>query len=79
MNKSAFKTKFRYYLHRSGYNQKQLAQALNLEASGISHRLSGNIPIKLEFLQRVCELLEVNGDEKQELFSLAGIQGHIQR
>ncbi|MBV7327410.1 hypothetical protein KFU94_03950 [Chloroflexi bacterium TSY] len=73
MPNTKFRNRFKYHLRRSRYNQKELAHELNIDASAISHRLSGRIPWRTEDLTRVCELMDVGSTEREELFRLAGL------
>ncbi|MEM7132447.1 MAG: tetratricopeptide repeat protein [Chloroflexota bacterium] len=73
MPTTQFRERFKYYLRRSRYNQKELAHELNIDASAISHRLSGRIPWRADFLMRICEVLELEESGQNELFDLAGL------
>ncbi|MBV7327404.1 hypothetical protein KFU94_03920 [Chloroflexi bacterium TSY] len=73
MPNTRFRERFKYYLRRSRYNQKELARELNIDASAISHRLSGRLPWRADFLERVCERLQITENERLELFELTGL------
>ena len=68
-----FRNKFRYYLRTSGYNQRELAHQLNVDASTLSKWVNGDNPWPVDALTTICELLELDGDVEQELFVLAGL------
>ncbi|MEZ4706769.1 MAG: NB-ARC domain-containing protein [Caldilineaceae bacterium] len=69
-----FREKFRYYLRRKGFKQKELAHELNLDASGISHRLHGRLLWQRDLLELLRDILELSDTERQELFELAGLE-----
>lgn len=50
----------RAWLARTGKKQLDLANALNLSQSGISHRLRGRIAFTIEELARVSAVLDVS-------------------
>jgi transcriptional regulator with XRE-family HTH domain len=68
-----FRNKFRYYLRRSGYNQRELAHELNVDASTLSKWVNGDNPWPVDALTQVCELLDLDRDAAQELSILAGL------
>lgn len=69
-----FKKKFNYYCRRSGWKHKELAKELHVDASTLSKWVNGHNPWPVDSLTMACELLELNKDEKQELFVLAGLE-----
>ena len=73
MANDQFRDKFKYYLRRSGYNQRELAHELNVDASTLSKWVNGDNPWPVDALATVCELLELDGNIEQELSVLAGL------
>ena len=73
MANDQFTNKFRYYLRRTGYNQRELAHELNVDASTFSRWVNGDNPWPVDALTRVCEELELDQENQQELFVLAGL------
>ena len=73
MANEQFRTKFRYYLRRSGYRQQELAHQLNVDASTLSKWVNGDNPWPVDALTTVCELLELDEDAAKELSILAGL------
>ena len=73
MSKNKFKERFRYHLRRIGYKQKEIAHLLGVDASTLSKWVNDPEKWPGDALIRICELLELDDSERQDLFTLVGL------
>jgi transcriptional regulator with XRE-family HTH domain len=67
-----FKKIIKNYIKESGYNQKGLADELTVSESSLSKYLTGTNRISIEILDKLCRVLRMTPEDKDELFILAG-------
>ena len=67
----SFGEHLRYYIKRSEYQQKELAQWLDVDPSTLSRWIRGKRPIQYADLKRICDRLEMSAKEVKDLFELA--------
>jgi hypothetical protein len=72
MAENRFKPRFRLHLRKTTYKQNQIAHILGVDASTLSKWVNNPNTWPADALTRTCEILELNEEEKKELFELAG-------